>query len=975
MKIRQIAIPFSLSFLLFACGGDDPDTVAPVITLEGPASINNEIFTEYSDPGATALDDRDGQVAVTVEGEVNTDVLGEYQITYSATDQAGNISTALRTVNVVDTTPPVITLIEDPAFTLEYGNEYREYGATAEDNLDGEVTVEISSELDTFVAGTYDILYSATDVAGNEGTALRTVTVNPKRVTVTVDVFGAADLTVIEGPELTCDDSLFCTAQINAGEAFIVEINPSEPWIFHSWRGCDEVEGIPETQCSITTESDLVVSSTLSPNEDGFVAEFNANAVQLDSGLLENIVEYNERTGVITFGAGTDLSGIEPGTVIVSSGIENADGELEKFFLRRVEEIIGNPNNLRIVRSSEASLTDLVSEGTFVWQEALTAENLELESLPDEIILVPKAVGEQTNAVTQNSANDPIEFAVANLVVYDKDGQVSTKEDQISLTGGFKLFLNPDFALDIDFPARVNEFRSILYADLTPEIGLDIGGLVTTPNNLAFTLTKLRFAPIAIGPVIIKPEVELELAFEAGVGIAIKPRVTFPVRMVGGARYSAAKGWDGVSDLDFSASVNDWSQTIEVKAEAKAGPQVTFSTLLYGAAGPGINVKAMMGVEALPDIQSEQCLIDVNTFFEAAASFEAKFKLITKEFSYFADLIKYKAVIDSLSRNCGNGKPPTPEDIAVTQVGAGELEVSWTPVGQGAEITYKIIRDKVGIESGYLDSEYRDTRLNEGQEYCYSVIATDDMDMESDPSATVCAIVGLEDTTSPSVPSGLIATALSSSAINLEWTNSSDDVGVAGYTVYLSDESGQARAIDNTTEDNINILQLKAETEYCYSVSAYDNNGNVSPISGPACATTLGNESANWTMFIKCQSRTNYVVEDTFDLDEEFTSDVFVFGEATDYNGSQMYYSLFGGYDPETSQFDGEINWSFEVSQDIRKDTFSADLNTSDTGDINMLQVQRTGCDAAIRFVRQTGEDVQPDSTSEETGFGNINDF
>lgn len=40
-----------------------------------------------------------------------------------------------------------------------------------------------------------------------------------------------------------------------------------------------------------------------------------------------------------------------------------------------------------------------------------------------------------------------------------------------------------------------------------------------------------------------------------------------------------------------------------------------------------------------------------------------------------------------------------------------------------------------------------------------------------------------------------------------------------------------------------------------------------------------------------------------------------------------------------------------------------------------MLQVQRTGCDAAIRFVRKAGEGVQPDSTSEETGFGNINDF
>ena len=40
------------------------------------------------------------------------------------------------------------------------------------------------------------------------------------------------------------------------------------------------------------------------------------------------------------------------------------------------------------------------------------------------------------------------------------------------------------------------------------------------------------------------------------------------------------------------------------------------------------------------------------------------------------------------------------------------------------------------------------------------------------------------DTTKPSKPAGLTATAVSSSQINLSWTASTDNVGVTGYRIY-----------------------------------------------------------------------------------------------------------------------------------------------------------------------------------------------
>ena len=82
-----------------------PDTAFPVITILGDNPATVELGSTYTDAGATS----DGGETVSSSGSVDTNTVGTYTITYSATDAAGNTSTATRTVNVVDTTPPIIT--------------------------------------------------------------------------------------------------------------------------------------------------------------------------------------------------------------------------------------------------------------------------------------------------------------------------------------------------------------------------------------------------------------------------------------------------------------------------------------------------------------------------------------------------------------------------------------------------------------------------------------------------------------------------------------------------------------------------------------------------------------------------------------------------------------------------------------------------------------------------------------------------
>ena len=76
-----------------------------------------------------------------------------------------------------DTTPPVITLNGDNPIKLTVGDTFTDPGATATDDVDGAVTVNISGSVDTSQAGAYTLTYTATDTAGNQATATRTVEV------------------------------------------------------------------------------------------------------------------------------------------------------------------------------------------------------------------------------------------------------------------------------------------------------------------------------------------------------------------------------------------------------------------------------------------------------------------------------------------------------------------------------------------------------------------------------------------------------------------------------------------------------------------------------------------------------------------------------------------------------------------------------------------------------------------------------
>ena len=96
------------------------------------------------------------------------------------------------------------------------------------------------------------------------------------------------------------------------------------------------------------------------------------------------------------------------------------------------------------------------------------------------------------------------------------------------------------------------------------------------------------------------------------------------------------------------------------------------------------------------------------------------------------------------------------------------------------------------------------------------------------------------DTTPPSAPGTLTATAASSGEIDLSWGAATDNVGVTGYNIYRCAGAGCSSFTDigSATATTYRDTSVSPSTSYTYEVDAVDAAGNVGPYSNTASATT-----------------------------------------------------------------------------------------------------------------------------------------
>lgn len=178
--------------------------------------------------------------------------------------------------------------------------------------------------------------------------------------------------------------------------------------------------------------------------------------------------------------------------------------------------------------------------------------------------------------------------------------------------------------------------------------------------------------------------------------------------------------------------------------------------------------------------------------------------------------------------------PSTPVGLLATAVSYNQVNLNWIASTDNVGVSgYWIVRSGVTIGSSATNS-FIDTTVTTSTSYTYQVIAFDSAGNSS--AVSVSAVVTTPpapDTQAPTAPTNLVSITVSSSQINLSWTASLDNVGVAGYDVYRNNVK-----ITTVTTTSFGDVGLSQTTTYTYAVRALDSAGNLSPSSNFASATT-----------------------------------------------------------------------------------------------------------------------------------------
>jgi PKD repeat protein len=181
------------------------DDMPPAITLLGSDTVYVEVNTSYTDAGATANDNREGDITskIVTNNQVDITQTGIYVVTYNVKDGSG--VPALPRVRFVfvlaDMTAPVLTVTGNTTVTHEAGTPYSDLGATATDNPGAkniDNLIVTNNMVDVNKLGTYDVDYTVTDAYGNTTTGKRTVQVTDTKAP-TVIAAGGDPMTIQVG--------------------------------------------------------------------------------------------------------------------------------------------------------------------------------------------------------------------------------------------------------------------------------------------------------------------------------------------------------------------------------------------------------------------------------------------------------------------------------------------------------------------------------------------------------------------------------------------------------------------------------------------------------------------------------------------------------------------------------------------------------------------------------------------------------
>ena len=190
--------------------------------------------------------------------------------------------------------------------------------------------------------------------------------------------------------------------------------------------------------------------------------------------------------------------------------------------------------------------------------------------------------------------------------------------------------------------------------------------------------------------------------------------------------------------------------------------------------------------------------------------------------------------------------PSVPAGVTASEVTQTGAKITWTASTDNVAVTgYNVYVGETRVNATPVTvTEYDLTGLTANTEYTVTVSAVDAAGIESARSeaATFTTLAAEEekDNEAPSVPAGVTASDVTQTGAKITWTASADNVGVAGYNVYVDETKVNTDKLVEGLE--LELTGLTPDTEYTVTVSAVDAAGNESGRSAAFTFTTLKSE-------------------------------------------------------------------------------------------------------------------------------------
>src|SRR5882724_5892408 len=287
-----------------------------------------------------------------------------------------------------------------------------------------------------------------------------------------------------------------------------------------------------------------------------------------------------------------------------------------------------------------------------------------------------------------------------------------------------------------------------------------------------------------------------------------------------------------------------------------------------------------------------------------------------------ADPTKSASATVAISSAADTTAPTAPSGLTAVASSTTQIGLTWAASTDNVGVTgYRVERCTGASCTNFAQigttttlTTFPDSGLTASTAYRYRVLAADAAGNLSTYSNIASATtLAASDTTAPTAPSSLAATASSSTQIGLVWIASTDNVGVTGYRVercpVASCSFAQIGTTNGANATTFSDSGLIASTSYSYRVRATDAAGNLSNYSNTATATTSGSGGSNITVSVS-PKRGGLVTSQTLSITATLAND-------TGSQGVNWSSSGGGSFSPATSTSGNAVTFTAPASAGV----------------------------------------------------------